>query len=144
MAVSAEKRAQLPAIVEDYSSGRYTLTQLQEKYGVDRCTIYQWMLSELGENHREVVTRCLVSRIAEADQELDDAADMLGVQKAREKMRYARFDYERRRPELYGPKQEVVHKTAPVLHIHTTAPQEKVIEGSHVPSALPAPSGRGE
>lgn len=116
------------------------MAKLAKKYGVERSTIYRWILGAVGdEKYRDLVTDCLISRIAEADDEMDRAEDVLGVQKAREKARFARMDFERRRPSLYGVKQEVEHKVAPVLHIIRAAPVEKVVEGSHVPPALPAP-----
>ena len=130
----------LPVVVEAYAAGRTSLRKLAVEHGVDPATIYRWLLTAVGdERYRELVTDCLVARIAEADGDLDGAMSVLEVQKAREKARFARMDFERRRPALYGQKQEVTHQVAPVLHIHTTAPQEKVVEGSRVPPALPAP-----
>ena len=87
---------------------------------VHRSTLYRWMLAGLGDEHYfDLVTDALVARIAEADGELDDIktdlnADECDIARAREKisiakehMRYSRFDFERRRPHLYGPKQEL-------------------------------------
>lgn len=115
---------------------------------VTRRTIYNWMLGGLGdEQYRELVTRCLVGRVADADDMLEDAKDVFGVQKAREIARFARMDLERRRPALYGPKQEVNHRgNAPTFMVVMAGPEGgvgRVIEGTPVSSALPAPVGAG-
>lgn len=126
-------------MVERFATGEYSLRQLGAEFGIDKHTVYRWMLSAVGdERYRDLVTDCLIRRIAEADEELDAAKSVVDVQKAREKMRFTRMDFERRRPSLYGQKQEIEHKVAPVLHIHTTQ-AEKVVTGPQVPSALPAP-----
>jgi hypothetical protein len=52
------------------------------------------------------VTEVLVSRIADYDAKLEAALDKVEVAKYRELAKFARFDFERRRPLLYGQKQE--------------------------------------
>ena len=117
------------------------------EFGVNRVTFYRWMLTEVGDGHRELVTDCLVARIAAADEDLEGAKDKDEVTRAREVARFARMDFERRRPALYGVKQEVKHTGATVFRIeYAEMPAGgRVIEGTPVPPALPAPAeGRSE
>ena len=103
----------LAVLVQRYLNGE-SVQDLAKENQVNRKTIYNWMLSGLGDEHyHDVVTTCLVNRIAESDQELDEAVNPLHIARAREKARFSRMDYERRRPALYGQKQEVTHKQAP-------------------------------
>lgn len=65
------------------------------------------MLSELGnQEYYNLQTQVLIDRIADADTELDRSETMCHIARAREKMRFSRMDFERRRARLYGPKQE--------------------------------------
>lgn len=74
------------------------------------------MLSHLGEkDYFDLVTEVLISRVSDADEEMDAARlskDPVRVSAARETQRFARMDLERRRPELYGQKKEVKHTGA--------------------------------
>ena len=79
----------------------------------ERRRLYRVMLAGLGdEKYRELVTDCLVARVAESDEKLEAARDPVAVSRSREQARFARMDLERRRPALYGPKQEVSHTGA--------------------------------
>ena len=79
----------------------------------ERRRLYRVMLAGLGEEkYRELVTDCLVARVAESDEKLEAARDPVAVSRSREQARFARMDLERRRPALYGPKQEVSHTGA--------------------------------
>lgn len=117
--VLADKRAEIAAtpigdkpldaeeIVARYLAGE-SMQVLARECGTYRKKLYRFMLAELGgEKYREVVTQCLVNRIADADAMLEAAEGPVEVAKAREIARYARMDFERRRPALYGAKQEV-------------------------------------
>lgn len=97
----------LPEIIRRYVSGESTTTELAAEFGVrSKQTIYNWILAGLGDKaYHEQITRALVNRIAEADQMMLDAEDAVAVTKAREFMKFARMDFERRRPALYGAKQ---------------------------------------
>lgn len=95
---------------------------LAAEQGKSRRTIYRWMLSGLGdEQYEDLVTEALVSRVADADDELEaarESKDPVRVTAARENCRFSRMDLERRRPHLYGPKQEVKHSGGgPTLNI---------------------------
>lgn len=102
--------------LEDYNAGA-TLKQIGDKYGVSRQAIYGWLLGELGGNeHAALVTRSLTSRIAKGDDCLEMANNPLDLQRGREMARNARLDLERRRSNLYGPKQEIT-VSQPILNI---------------------------
>jgi transposase-like protein len=107
--------------LEDYSKGA-TLQQIANKHGVTRHAVYTWLLGDLGgEQHNALVTQALTARIAEADEVLETSESPLNVQRGREQARFARMDYERRRPHLYGQKNETTVTVVPVLSI-TVAP----------------------
>jgi transcriptional regulator with XRE-family HTH domain len=91
----------IPDVVRRYASGE-SMQTLAAEFGVNRSTIYRWMLTETGDQHAEIVTDVLINRIAEADAELESAADRDATSRARERARFARMDFERRRPHLYG------------------------------------------
>lgn len=117
-------RAQLPEAVKRFLAG-------EAEAGVKRREVYHWMLTGFGEaGYRELVTEALVARIADADTGLEGAVDRVEVAKWREVAKFARQDFERRRPGLYGNKQEVASVTlAPVFHVTVVAAQEgRVIE----------------
>ena len=98
-----------------------------------RMQLYRLMLGELGEAYHELVTDLLVTRVAEADEDLDSAADKVEVAKRKAQASFARMDLERRRPALYGPKQEVKHSGgAPTLVVVTT--------GGSTPPGSPVPA----
>ncbi len=66
------------------------------------------MLKELGPDRcKELQRDLLVSRIADADEALSTATDSISLGIALAQCKYARFDYERRAPDAYGPRQEV-------------------------------------
>jgi hypothetical protein len=115
---SAVAELDLPEIVTRYAQGE-SLRELQETTGVGRMALYRWMLSGIGDKKfHNIVTDCLINRVVEADEDLETAKDACDIARAREKARFARMDLERRRPGLYGQKQEIQHTVAPVLHIH--------------------------
>jgi hypothetical protein len=100
----------VPEMVERYLNGE-SMQVLGKECGKGRRTIYKWMFSEVGgEKFREVVTECLINRMADADDALEAAvvagADAATISGLREMCRFARMDFERRRPALYGVKQD--------------------------------------
>lgn len=105
-------RTDLPEILHRYRNGE-SLTELAKEAHVNRSTIYRWMLAGLdGPAHQQLITECLVERICQADEQLETAADACNIARAREIARFARFDLERRRPQLYGPKHESKQDTS--------------------------------
>lgn len=98
--------APIPDLIQRYLNGESIQTLAQE-HRTARQTIYNWMLAETQEQYEQLVTTGLVNRIADADGELDEAATAIDIARAREKCRYSRMDFERRRPKLYGPQAHV-------------------------------------
>ncbi len=93
----------LPEYVQRYLNGE-SVQDIAKDHRVAARTIYRWMMSELGDGYQDAVTDILVGRIADADAELDRASDQCQIARAREQARFARMDFERRRPNLYGQK----------------------------------------
>lgn len=105
------------------------LGQIAKEMGVGKRDLYRWMLSGVGdERYQEIVTQCLVCRIADADEELENAKDQLEVQKYREVARFARMDFERRRPGLYGQKAVVEHTKVPGMDADLAEGMKKLLE----------------
>ncbi|MDI3463647.1 MAG: hypothetical protein OJF50_002468 [Nitrospira sp.] len=96
----------IPDIIHRYVNGE-SIQVLAAEHAVNRQTIYNWMLSETGPEYDRIITQALIKRICDADEKLENSSDMIGITRAREMARFSRQDFERRRPKLYGPKQEV-------------------------------------
>ena len=96
----------LPDLVQRYLNGESIQTLADNSQHCFR-TIYQWLLRDCGADYEHVQTQALINRIADADYQLHIAANKVSVARAREQAKFARMDFERRRPKLYGPKQEV-------------------------------------
>ena len=79
-----------------------SLRQIATDLGVSNVGLRAWLLREDRETYHEVITAALATRVAEADENLETAADALSIARAREMARFARMDLERRRPALYG------------------------------------------
>lgn len=84
-----------------------SLRQIASDLGVSNVGLRAWLLREDREQYYDAITAALANRVAEADERLENATDQLTVSIAREQARYSRMDLERRRPKLYGPKQDV-------------------------------------
>lgn len=95
----------LPDLVQRYLDGESLQTLAQESNRSPR-TLYHWLLSDCGDAYHDVITQGLINRIADADVELGGASTPIQIARAREIAKFARMDFERRRPKLYGPKQE--------------------------------------
>ena len=126
---------QVPEIVERYLGvdGRpgVKLAQIAKEIGMSKRALYFWMLGGLGdEKYREVVTQCLIARIADADDALEGAGDQVEVAKCREIARFARMDFERRRPMLYGPKAVVAQVSVPGMDLELAASMTKLLEAA--------------
>lgn len=117
----------LPDIVRRYSEGESVQVLAQES-SVSRQTIYHWMLSELGDNYPDSVTKMLIRRVADADEKLENSASPVDIARAREMARFARMDLERRRPKLYGQKSEMaVDKRVTVVIDRLSGRQPKIV-----------------
>lgn len=97
----------IKAALEAYCAGA-SLQDLADQYGVYRNAIYSWLLGGLGDtDHSTLVTQALTARISRADGLLEDGDNPLDATRGDRMARWARQDLERRRPHLYGPKQEI-------------------------------------
>ena len=97
------------AVLQRINKGA-SLRQLASELGVSNVGLRAWLLRESGESYHEAVTNALTLRVAEADEELQAADDPVSVARAREIARFARMDLERRRPGLYGQRQQITHE----------------------------------
>ncbi len=96
----------LPAVLQAYLDGKKP-SEIAKERGVSRRAIYAYLLTGMGdEKYGEMVTGAMAARIADADQELEDAEDQVEVSKWSQLGKFARMDFERRRPALYGQKQQ--------------------------------------
>ena len=99
-----QARPALPDSIRRYASGE-SIQDIALDQRVHRATLYRWMLAGTGDKqYSDLVTHCLVQRVADADEQLEKARDPCDIARARETARYARMDLERRRPALYGSK----------------------------------------
>ena len=122
-------KAHLPAIITRYANGE-SMQVLAAEAKVHRMTLYRWMLAGLGdEDYHDLVSYCLVQRVAEADEQLQNAVDPCDIARARETARFARMDLERRRPSLYGPKQEIKQDTSLTITVVRLPAQGQILEG---------------
>lgn len=120
----------LPDIIQRYLAGE-SLQAIAKDSAVHVRTLYRWMLSGCGDDqYQQLVTNCLVNRVADADEALATGEDACQIARAREQARFARMDLERRRPHLYGPKTEVKqdHKISITIEVLPPTPQPVVIE----------------
>ncbi len=115
-------KADLPEIIQRYRNGESMLSIAKDS-AVKSRQLYNWILNELGPDYDKIQTECLINRIADADQMLEESRDALQVTRAREIARYARMDFERRRPHLYGPKQEIKQDTSVTVIVQTVSPE---------------------
>lgn len=112
MAAPKKRQEELPEIANALRRG-VTIPQLAKDYGISRRALYKWLLSNMGdEKYGELVTEVLTARIADCDEGLEDADSFIEVSKYSQLGKFARMDYERRRPALYGSKQMTVNVTA--------------------------------
>lgn len=124
-AAAVSARPDMLAIVERYRRGE-SMQVLARENGVTRGAIYKWLLAATGAEHDELVTDCLINRVADADEMLETAPDAVNISRAREIARFARMDLERRRPLLYGPKQQIQQDTSISITIQQLTPQPVV------------------
>jgi hypothetical protein len=107
---------------------------LAAETGVHRATLYRWMLAHEGPDYGELITAALVRRISEADRALEEARDPCDIARAREQARFARMDFERRRPHLYGQQTRVTVEHVGDLGDRLRRSRERVIEGERTAS----------
>lgn len=102
----------LPTALQRYLAGE-SMQVLAKEWQISPQASYKriqrYVLSYSGSDqaYHELITQALVDRVAAADERLENAPDAVEIARAREIARFARMDLERRRPKLYGQKQEV-------------------------------------
>jgi hypothetical protein len=111
--------APLPDILTDYLNGE-AIDTLCARLGVSQRTLMlrlqRFWLTATGQEYEALITQALAHRVAEADWELSQANTKVSVARTMALARFARVDFERRRPSLYGPKQEITEdKTIRVI-----------------------------
>lgn len=101
----------LPAIAARYRAGE-SLKRIGQSYNVTdeavRQRLERWALAGHGDtSFSQMVTEYLVENAIQAKDRMVAATDVLGLARGREEVRYWLWMLERRRPKLYGPKQEI-------------------------------------
>ena len=127
----------LPDIVRRYLDGA-SMQDLAAECGKHPRTLYRWMLSECGPEYEQQITECLINRIADADQKLEESRDNCQIARAREQAKFARMDFERRRPKLYGPKQELDIDSKVTVIIQRLSDPQPVVIGSQAVETMQA------
>jgi transcriptional regulator with XRE-family HTH domain len=100
----ANKQELIAQAIDQHADGM-SLRQIAEQIGVSHQAIRKWLLTA-GDQYKQAQISGLTQRIIEADEMLESATDAVGIARAREIARYARWDAERRLPHLFGPKVE--------------------------------------
>ena len=118
-----------PQTVLDRINDGQSLRTIAADLGVSNVGLRAWLLREDSEQYHEVVTQALALRVAESDEKLDAADDMISIARAQHQARYSRMDLERRRPNLYGQRSTAVS-------VNTTGP----IQVNIVSYASPKPA----
>ena len=96
------------------------------------------MLKELGPEYYSVQQDILISKIADADANLDAADSNYAVARATAQGKFARFDLERRHPALYGPRQAIAIDQQVRVTIRDIRPAAPVIEVGPAAVLVPA------
>lgn len=102
----------LPTALQRYLNGE-SMQVLAKEWQISPQATYKriqrYVLSYSGDHeaYHNLITQALVDRVATADERLENAPDAVEIARAREIARFARMDLERRRPKLYGQKQDV-------------------------------------
>jgi|ERR1041385_316239 DNA invertase Pin-like site-specific DNA recombinase len=109
-------KQQLPEIIQRYLDGE-SIQTIAKDARVARRTIYKWMHRIGDHEYYDLVTDAMITRLADADHELSVARTKGHIARAREEARYTRWDLERRRPSIFGYKQEVKQDTTVTITV---------------------------
>ena len=90
-----------------YATGQHGLRAIGQQLGVSHEQVRIWLLDELGPEYAALQRQALIARIVEADVRLENAPGAVDIARAREIAKFARWDAERRLPQLFGPKPAV-------------------------------------
>lgn len=95
-------------IAKRYAAGE-SMQALAAEHKIHRQRLYETLLGGLGdEKYSELVTSALIRRVSESDEALENTSIEPDTARAHARARFARMDLERRRPQLYGAKQETL------------------------------------
>ena len=103
---SSQRDALIVEALDRHTAGD-SLRQIAPALGISHVTLRAMLLGDVPEKYREAQQASFLRRIAEADELLEQATDALGISKAREIAKFARWDAERRLPHLFGQRVEV-------------------------------------
>ncbi len=117
----------VPEIIQRYLDG-----ELIKDLAVDarrsRQTLYNWMHNEVtDQQYPSLVRQALLNRMAEADENLESAASMLDLARAREVAKLVRWDVERRL-KMFQPKQEVTKDSRITVIVQRERAQPVIID----------------
>jgi len=127
--VAAKKDPELPEAVRRFAAGEVTVHELALERGVSNRAIYKWMLSGIGDDrYGALITDVLVAKIERADTNLEAAEDGVDVAKWSQLGKFARMDFERRRPALYGSKPVTLNVAATVVDSALAESMEKLLD----------------
>jgi len=120
-------RDEPPLCVQRYLAGESLESMHKENVRVYRST---------KDEHSELVTMSLIDRIAEADQAVATAATKLDASRAQTQAKFARMDFERKRPKLYGSQLSVQADTQITVRIapvpRDITPRENDVSLNHL------------
>ena len=123
----------LPEIVQRYLNGE-SLMQLSAECAMSaeglRIAIRRWAYSYSGDNqaYNEIVEQVLVNRLIDREDQLDIAADSVGIARAREALNQARWIASRRLPKKFGEKFESSHDSRITVIVQRERPQPVTID----------------
>lgn len=86
------------------------LPEIAADYGIATITLRVW-LSALGDEYRAARAAWVDARLARAEEELEQASDQLSQSRARDLLKYAQWQAERRDPARYGARGEGMQAT---------------------------------
>jgi len=90
-----------PQILSEYLQGKGT-DEIARTYGVTRETLTHWLLKAADGDWKAAQLQKAIKRKEDADQDIDDATDMLSLNKANSKLKSAQWDLERVCSRIYG------------------------------------------
>lgn len=96
----------IPDIIRRYRNGE-SLADLAKEHRKHIATLYRWMMKELGPDYHEMQTDMMIDQVAESYQVIKEAYTPCEVAKGQALAKLSTLILERRRPKLFGPKQEV-------------------------------------
>lgn len=133
----------IPELIQRYLNGEST-ESLRKEANVSRRTIYNWMHSELSDEHYpDLVKQAIVNRIADADEKLANAQTALQIAQAREEAKFARWDAERRL-KLFRQVTEQQHKAQIQVIVQRETPQPVVVEAEQAVKCLVSPQEQAQ